>query len=168
MGFFSTEQWIAVELPEVFAFFSDPNNLPRIMPAELQARVLFIDLVEPVEPHPDGVVAGTGTAITFSFRPVPFLPIRQKWVAQIVEFDFNASSASFSDRQAKGPFRSWNHRHEFEAETREGKSGTLIRDRVEFEVGYGALGRWIDRWITSRMQQTFAHRQTALESLFDS
>jgi hypothetical protein len=28
MGYFSTKQWVPVELPKVFAFFSDPNNLP--------------------------------------------------------------------------------------------------------------------------------------------
>ena len=28
--------WVPYPLPEVLAFFSDPRNLPRIMPAELE------------------------------------------------------------------------------------------------------------------------------------
>ena len=33
MAYFSTKQRLPVELPQVFAFFSDPQNLPRLMPA---------------------------------------------------------------------------------------------------------------------------------------
>jgi ligand-binding SRPBCC domain-containing protein len=105
MGFFSTEQWVPVKLPKVFAFFSDPNNLPRIMPSELQARVVFVDLVEPSNTGASKGAAGIGATITFSFRPLPLLPIRQKWIAQIVEYTCSPDFAAFHDRQLKGPFK---------------------------------------------------------------
>jgi ligand-binding SRPBCC domain-containing protein len=163
MGFFSTKQWVPIELPEVFAFFSDPNNLPRLMPAELQVRVLFIELVEPRDRPGSLVAAGIGTSITFSFRPIPFLPIRQRWVAQILEYDYRPEYSSFFDRQLRGPFKRWEHTHEFESEIRGGVIGTLITDTVEFEVGYGIFGRVMDRWIGNRMRQAFEHRQKTLE-----
>ena len=163
MGYFSTRQWIPVELSRTFAFFSDPNNLPRLMPAELQVKVLFIDLIEPSAKPGMSVAAGIGTTITFSFRPIPFLPIRQRWVAQIEGYDYHPGYSSFFDRQLRGPFKRWDHSHEFESEIRDGVVGTLITDMVEFEIGYGVLGRWLDRWISGRMQQAFAHRQKALE-----
>jgi ligand-binding SRPBCC domain-containing protein len=163
MGFFSTKQWVPVELPEVFAFFSDPNNLPRLMPAELQVRVLFIDLLEPPAKPGTRASAGIGTSITFSFRPIPSLPIRQRWVAQIQKYDYQVDHSSFFDRQLRGPFKRWEHTHEFESETRDGVVGTLITDTVDFEVGYRSLGKVIDRWISNQMQQAFAHRQKTLE-----
>jgi len=46
----------------------------------------------------------------------------------------------FADIQTKGPFKGWHHRHEFALETRDGVGGALVRDRIECEVGFGALG----------------------------
>ena len=164
MSFFEAEQWIPVDLETVFRFFSNPENLPSIMPAQLQARVLLIDLVGPPSPTPLPSAAGPGTRITFSFRPVPFLPIRQKWIAEILEFEY---LSYFRDRQAKGPFKSWDHRHEFEASTRNGTQGTIIRDRVKFEVGYGWIGKLVERaFLVRQMSATFAHRQAELERIF--
>jgi ligand-binding SRPBCC domain-containing protein len=168
MGYFSTKQWVPMELPKVFAFFSDPNNLPRLMPAELKVRVLFVDLVETSTKPGMSVAAGTGTTITFSFRPIPFLPIRTRWVAQILQYDYHPEYSSFYDRQLRGPFKRWEHSHAFESKILEGIVGTLITDTVEFEVGYGVLGQLVDRWISDRMQHAFAHRQKALEEALSS
>jgi uncharacterized protein YndB with AHSA1/START domain len=41
------EQWIPVPLPRVFRFFSDPENLPRLMPPELAAEIRSIERVAP-------------------------------------------------------------------------------------------------------------------------
>jgi hypothetical protein len=48
MAYFEAVQWLPVELPKVFAFFSYPANLPRIMPPELQVRIEMAALVPPV------------------------------------------------------------------------------------------------------------------------
>ena len=39
------EQWVPAPLAEVFGFFSDPANLPRIMPPALGARLVGTNLV---------------------------------------------------------------------------------------------------------------------------
>jgi ligand-binding SRPBCC domain-containing protein len=72
----------------------------------------------------------------------------------------------FADVQAKGPFRRFEHRHEFEAATRNGREGTIVRDLVQYDIGFGVLGGLLQRaFVGRRMRKTFAHRQRTLESL---
>ena len=70
-----------------------------------------------------------------SFRVVPFLGVRATWIARITEFEWNHH---FADIQVKGPFRVWRHRHELQAETREGVAGTVVRDTIECQLGFGS------------------------------
>jgi ligand-binding SRPBCC domain-containing protein len=107
--------------------------------------------------------AGVGSTIVTSFRVFPFLPIRTQWVARIVEFEWNHH---FADVQDKGPFKSWHHRHEFDCDVRGEINGTLVRDVIDYEVGFGFLGSIInDLFVRRQMEQTFAQRQGILESL---
>ena len=164
-----TEQWIAAPLPRVFAFFADPRNLPRIMPPSQGAKLIKLNLVPPrfpagVVPLDAGQMAGLGTEIVFKFRAVPYLPIHEKWVAIITGFSLNEY---FSDIQKQGPFHRWQHTHCFEARTMDGRDGTLIRDDVEYEVGFGVIGEILETLIFQRMlRKTFEYRKKALESIF--
>ena len=160
MASFQAEQWVPYPVEQVFAFFSDPANLPRILPPGQRAR---IDQVRQVAP-PDGLGgAGVGTEIEISLCPVPFLPIRAKWVARITGF---ARNQFFVDEQIKGPFKKWLHRHEFEAREQAGQAGTVLRDIVEFDAGFGPLGNIAEAlFIQRQLQGTFTHRQQALEPL---
>jgi len=167
------EQWVAFPLEHVFAFFSNPRNLPRIMPPRIDTKIVRIDRVPP--PVADGsssnLAAGVGSVIVTSFRIFPPLPFRAQWIARIVEFEWNHHFADVrdvvrDDVQDEGPFRSWHHRHEFIAQTRDGVAGTLVRDTVEYEVGFGVLGRIANQlFVTRHMRRTFLARQRVLESL---
>lgn len=77
-----------------------------------------------------------GSVLTISFRPIPFLPFRVRSEAQIVAFAMNQF---FEDAHSDRLFKSWHHRHEFAAEDRAGVSGTLVRDIVTYELGFGPL-----------------------------
>ncbi len=159
------EQWIGAPLERVFAFFSDPMNLPSIMPTWLEIRFEEMTVVAP----PAGThahFAGVGTKFIASYRAFPILPIRIKSEAQIVGFGLNEF---FSDVQTKGPFRSWHHRHEFAAESRGVVSGTRLRDRIEYEVGFEPLGRIVNAlFVAPQMRRTFAYRQRAVERFLGS
>ena|SRR5271157_1553724 len=168
---FESEQWVAAPLPRVFAFFADPANLPRIMPPSQGARLVKLNLV-PARftageiPPSAGRMAGVGTEIVFKFRAIPHLPIHERWTALITEFSLNEH---FSDTQKQGPFRRWNHTHSFVAEMTDGREGTLISDVVEYEVGFGVIGRMLERLFFQRMlRTTFEHRKIALEKIFET
>ena len=63
--------------------------------------------------------------------------------------------------QKQGPFRRWQHTHSFEAKTIDGREGTLIGDVVEYEVGFGVIGRMLEKLIFQRMlRTTFEYRKT--------
>ena len=164
------EQWVAAPLEQVFLFFANPANLPRIMPPSTGTELLAVKLVPPPggEPVLSTVtdrepVAGAGTEVVTAFRMVPFLPFRGRWIAQITEFEWNHH---FADVQKKGPFRRFQHRHSFAAETRNGAAGTIVRDRIEYEIGFGVLGDLAQKIFVGRQfRKIFEYRQKKLQSM---
>jgi len=157
------EQWVPFPVDRVFAFFSNPENLPRIMPTATGTKLILLNRVVPAENGASEKAAGVGSTIVTSFRVFPFLPIRAQWVARIVEFEWNHH---FADVQDRGPFKSWHHRHEFDRAVRDKINGTLVRDVIDYEVGFGFIGSIInDLFVRRQMQQTFAQRQLLLPTL---
>jgi len=162
------EEWVPFPLEQVFLFFVNPENLPRIMPPARHTRIERLNLAPPtaptaVTPAITQPLAGVGSEIVTSFRIVSVLPLRAWWIARVTEFEWNHH---FADIQGKGPFKSWHHRHEFEQAWREGVSGTVVRDRIEYEIGFGVLGAIAQKLFVGRqMACTFRHRQRVLESL---
>ena len=126
---FEAEQWLPYPIEVVFAFFANPENLPRLMPGWQKARIEEATFAPP-PPRPTGVpvvrgvFAGQGTRMTISFRPFPFSPIRVPWDAEIDQFVWNDH---FCDTQLRGPFAFWHHCHRVSSETRKGVAGTLLR-----------------------------------------
>ena len=185
MGKIVAEHWVNADLKRVFAFFSDPHNLPRLMPQQMHVRLEELRLVPPSPDKKKSVVesgasseavvesgvvpatiAGKGSQIVISFRLVPFLPFRGRWVAEILEYE---PLSHFVDQQRSGPMRFWRHRHSFRSEVRNGREGTKVRDEVDYELPFGVLGRIADSILVERMmRRTFAARQSQLTSFFPS
>lgn len=158
---FRTEHWVATSLENAFRFFSDPQNLPRISPPESGARLVKRDLAPPPGVPGNAALAGAGSRLTISARMVPHLPFRGEWIAQITEFEY---LRYFADVQLKGPFKKWRHRHEFEAAQRDGRNGVIIRDVVDYEVGFGFLGSLADAlFVRRQLEKMFAYRQRQAE-----
>jgi ligand-binding SRPBCC domain-containing protein len=166
---FESEQWVPAPVAPVFAFFADPHNLPRIMPPALGTKLVKLNLVPPRFPAgqvPPGTLrmAGAGTEMTVAFRVVPYLPVHERWVVNITEFSFNDY---FQDSQKQGPFRRWQHTHSFERMMQGGIEGTILRDEVEYEVGFGIVGRALESVVFQQMfRSTFNYRRRALEGIF--
>ena len=139
------------------------------MPPSQGAKILKLNLVPPRLPNatsPLGFerMAGAGTEILFKFRAIPYIPIHERWTAVITEFEFNDH---FSDIQKQGPFKSWHHTHFFEAKTVDGREGTVVGDEVDYEVGFGFVGTFLERTIFQRMMAAiFEHRKLALDRAF--
>jgi ligand-binding SRPBCC domain-containing protein len=160
------EQWVPVAIEKVFLFFATPNSLPRIMPPESGTELAELRLVappgQPATANPDSL-AGVGSEIVTSFRLLPFLPFRAQWIALITEFEWNHH---FADIQKKGPFKRFKHRHELSEETRDGVCGTIVRDAIEYDPGFGVAGNLAQKiFIARTLNRTFEYRQRTLEKL---
>ena len=77
---------------------------------------------------------GTRVVVRMHLGPIPI-----EWTVEHVEY---IPDRMFIDRQVKGPFASWVHRHEFEDD---GRGGTIVRDVVDYEPPMGMIGALIGR-----------------------
>jgi ligand-binding SRPBCC domain-containing protein len=112
--------WIARPRPDVFAFFADPANLPRVMPRDV--------IVTMRTRGPVTVEAGT----VVDYR-VQWLGVPLRWRAFIREYD---PPYRFVDVQVRGPWARWEHRHLFLEED----GGTVMEDRVTYRPPLGPIG----------------------------
>jgi ligand-binding SRPBCC domain-containing protein len=159
------QQWVPFRRESVFLFFANPENLPRIMPAASATKLVALQRVPApaVQVGSFDKAAGVGSTIVTTFRIFPLLPIRARWIARITEFEWNHH---FADVQDKGPFKSWHHLHEFLTETRGEVAGTLVRDVIDYEIGFGVVGAVANAlFVRRQMEGTFAQRQQTLPVL---
>jgi ligand-binding SRPBCC domain-containing protein len=143
---FRAEQRIRRPLSEVFAFFSQAGNLERITPPWLSFAIIGDD--------PTEVTAGTVIEYRLRLRGLPL-----RWVSRIDTFE---PERLFVDRQLKGPYKLWVHRHEFEADG----DITVIRDEVHYQLPLGILGALAHLISVRRdLERIFAYRQRSVERL---
>jgi hypothetical protein len=144
-----------------FSIFADPRNLSAISPPSSGARLKSLKLMPP---DLAGVaaserLAGKQSEITISFRLLPYFPFRGSWTARIIEFEW---LHHFRDLQVSGPFDSFDHTHSFRESLQNAKSGTVIHDRVVYQVGTGPLGVIANGlFVRSMLRQMFAYRHAA-------
>jgi ligand-binding SRPBCC domain-containing protein len=164
---FETQQWLPYPHELVFAFFANPENLPRLMPRWQRARIEQASFAPPPprpagSPRYPGIAAGSGTTLTLTVRPFPFCPIRVPWDALIEDFLWNHG---FCDVQVSGPFRYWRHCHSVSPATGPANPlnpapGTLLKDEVAYELPLGPLSSLADRILVRRqLASTFRYRQ---------
>ena len=134
---------LAHPIGEVFEFFALARNLERITPRWLRFQVLT----------PEPVPMYAGALIDYRLR-VHGLPLR--WTSRIEEW---VPGRSFVDRQLRGPYKLWHHRHSFKATG----SGTLVRDQVDYALPLGPLGGAAHALLVrSDLEQIFDFRQSAV------
>ncbi len=131
-------------IDEVFDFFADAMNLERLTPPLLSFHV--------VTPPP--IEMRKGALIDYKLKLRGF-PLR--WRTEIAAWD---PPYSFVDNQLRGPYRRWNHRHTFEATS----TGTLVKDRVEYQVPGGAIVH--NLFVRRDVEAIFKYRQQVLAEIF--
>jgi ligand-binding SRPBCC domain-containing protein len=139
-------QQVARPVGDVFAFFAHARNLELITPPWLRFEVLT----------PDPVVMGAGTLIRYRLKlhavPLP-------WTSRIEEWE---EGRAFVDRQVRGPYRTWLHRHEFIP----CRAGTVVRDRVLYALPLGRLGDLAHAAFVRRdLERIFDFRGDAVQRL---
>lgn len=141
------EQAIPASVREVFSFFSDPGNLARLTPPGLRFRIVG---------SREGAL-GAGSRLEYRIR---WTFVRLRWVTRITRWE---PDSEFEDVQEEGPYRLWIHTHRFEPHA----GGTLMRDRVEYELPLGSLGLLAHRLLVRRQLETiFDFRRHAIEEIF--
>ena len=139
-------QFILLPRAEVFAFFADARNLEAITPPALHFRILT----------PQPIDIGTGSRIDYRLAlfGIPF-----QWRTRIVSFD---PPRSFADVQERGPYQLWHHTHEFT----EQDGGTLMVDRVDYQLALGPLGGLAHALFVERqLEHIFDYRFQVIERL---
>src|ERR1035437_8979197 len=142
-------QIIPAGIDQAWDFFSDPNNLARLMPPSMDFRFTST----PQE------TLYAGQIITYTLRPL--LGIAMAWTTEIT----HASRPDFFvDEQRFGPYRFWHHQHRF----REVDEGVEMRDLVHYLLPHMQFTRLINRMIVApRLKRIFDYRHQALLEILD-
>jgi ligand-binding SRPBCC domain-containing protein len=141
------EQWVPRPPAEVFAFFADPHNLERITPPFLNFRILAVSTPT--------LQSGTRIDYRLSLHGVPV-----RWQSLIHEWQ---PATSFVDVQTRGPYRRWEHTHSFVPSD----GGTIIHDRVVYELPFGGLGQLAaGAWVARDLARIFAFRRATIRDQF--
>ncbi len=155
---FEAESWFPFPLVQVFGFFSNPENLPPIMPAWQKSHIESAKLTTPEDaPHVPHTVAGAGSELYITFRPIPFIPMRTAWRALISDYVY---PSHFCDQQLSGPFKYWRHCHRFHREERDGIEGTLVRDELVYELPLALVSDALNPFVRINIAAVFRYRQT--------
>lgn len=145
------EQQLHCDLGTAWQFFSSPMNLPKITPKDMGFTVLS---------DYDDEKIFEGMIIDYTVSPILGIPL--KWQTRISQVDWNRS---FTDFQQKGPYKYWNHFHEFIPN----KEGVLIKDTVNFEFPFGIFGNVAYRtFIKKKLEAIFNFRYDVLEKIFNN
>jgi len=140
-------QWINKPVSEVFAFFSEAQNLERITPPYLQFKILNTST--------KGITKNTLIDYRLKLHGIPF-----HWKTRINDFIPNKM---FIDEQLKGPYKKWVHTHSF----KEKDGGTLIEDNVIYEIPGGIVGEFLLKsYIKKDLEKIFTYRQEIIKEIF--
>lgn len=145
------EQQINCDIKTAWKFFSAANNLSVITPPEMKFTVLS-------ELENDEIYEG----MIINYTVSPLLNIPMKWQTEITQVD---QQKSFTDFQKKGPYKLWNHFHEFI----ENENGVLIKDTVTYELPMGFLGEIAHKlFVKQKLEGIFNFRHAVLETMFNN
>lgn len=144
------EQQLNCTIDEAWRFFSSANNLSKITPKEMNfiVRTKLSD---------DNIYKG----MIIDYFVSPMMNIKMSWQTEITEVDFQKS---FTDFQKKGPYKLWNHRHDFI----ENENGILMKDTVDYELPLGFLGEIAHSlFVKKKLEHIFDYRTKVLEKMFN-
>lgn len=145
------EQQLNCDLETAWKFFSSANNLSKITPKDM-------NFIVRTKLENDEVYEG----MTIDYYVSPLLGIKMDWRTEITQVD---QRRSFTDFQLKGPYKLWNHYHEFIPN----EKGVLIKDTVDYELPMGFLGEIAHKlFVKNKLEQIFSYRFNILEEMFNS
>jgi ligand-binding SRPBCC domain-containing protein len=143
---YKTIQIIDKPIREVFSFFENPENLEKITPTNLGFKIKT----------PKPLVMKEGAEFEYSIR---LGLIRFPWKTLITIYD---PPFKFQDIQKFGPYKKWEHTHEFI----EVGNKTKMIDTVDYDLFPSFLKELINKFfIKRRVEQIFNFRKENLENI---
>ncbi|MGH7784707.1 MAG: SRPBCC family protein [Candidatus Binatia bacterium] len=142
------EMVINLPRPQVFDFFADAGNLERITPPELKFNIFT--------PLPVDLRDGALIEYRLSVHGFPI-----NWRTEISLWD---PPFEFIDRELKGPYKQWIHRHTF-VEMDDNK--TLIKDEVRYRLPVEPFGDLFHWCIRAKLDHIFDFRERAVREILE-
>jgi len=148
MPILEREQFLPLNVDQVWSFFATPANLNAVTPDDLEFKITSKVPEEMYE----------GLIITYKIKPMLNIPLN--WVTEITHIH---KPFFFVDEQRSGPYKIWHHEHHFRAV----EGGVIMTDRLYYEIGLSILG-WIagHLFVHKKVRQIFDYRYKALERAF--
>ena len=147
---FKAKQFLPIDKSKAWDFFSSPKNLSLITPPEMDFKILS---------KLNGEEIFEGMKIDYTVKPL--LGIAVRWQTEICKVQ---NQNYFTDRQAKGPYKIWEHTHTFS----EVDGGVLMHDIVNYKLPFGFLGRTLNSiLIKGKIESIFVYRKKVLATLFN-
>jgi ligand-binding SRPBCC domain-containing protein len=150
---------VAAPFEDVWEFHSTEDGLVALTPGFLNIR---IEDVRGPDGEADPEVLATGSVVESSIRPLGVGP-RQTWVSDIVARERSAGAGYFRDVMREGPFPEWTHTHMFYADN----GSTVVRDRVEYELPLGGVGRALGPLGVVGLDPMFRYRHRTTRKLLE-
>lgn len=144
------EQQLNCDIETAWKFFSSANNLSKITPKDM-------NFIVRTKMESDEIYEG----MIIDYYVSPLLGIKMDWQTEITQVNH---LRSFTDFQNKGPYKLWNHFHEFIPN----EKGVLIKDTVDYELPLGFLGEIAHNlFVKSKLENIFSYRFNILEQIFN-
>jgi ligand-binding SRPBCC domain-containing protein len=148
--YYKTEQFLSTDINTAWNFFSSAKNLARITPPELDFNILTALAEKDIY---------QGMLIEYTITPL--FGILLNWQTQILTIK---KPEMFIDKQLKGPYKIWEHSHEF-IQT---EKGVLMKDSVKYLLPFGILGNIAHSlFVRRKIERIFNYRKQVLNKIFN-
>ncbi len=142
-------QIISANLPEVWEFFSSPENLKNITPPQLGFRLLTKSFSNTIYP---------GQIIEYKIKPLRGVPLY--WMTEITHVE---PMEFFIDEQRIGPYSLWHHQHHF----KETDNGVEMTDIVHYKIPLWFIGDLANSlFVKKQLGKIFDYRKEVTENTF--
>lgn len=142
------KQILPVTKTDCWKFFSDPKNLQKITPPDMDFEIKSV--------LPQAMYEGQ--IIIYQIKLLPGVKIN--WVTEITHVD---EEIYFVDEQRFGPYKFWHHQHIFT----EVENGMEVQDIVHYAIPFGILGKLAHSlFIKARLNKIFQYRKEYLGKSF--
>lgn len=143
-------QQLKCDISTAWKFFSAAKNLAEITPDDM-------NFIVRTELQDEEIYEG----MLIDYYVSPLFGVKLKWQTEITQVEKNKS---FTDFQKKGPFKLWNHHHEFVSN----EQGVLMTDTVTYELPFGFLGEIAHKvMVKNKLEHIFSYRNKILEIKFN-